>query len=114
MVAPYNDPSYGDVSFTLPATLVTSGVTTVVTTGGYFYGMIVHVISGYAEVFAYDNASTATGLTLGIECASAAVSQAPHLDIARYEHYTPVKFKKGITVSVTGTADAIMFYSPKG
>ena len=107
-------PTYYDIGYAIPSSTCTATLNVVCTTGGFYFGAALHVVSGYADLLVFDNASDTSGIVLGMECITASVPSGARVDVVQWEHRIPIKFDKGITVGITGTAKAVVFYSPKG
>jgi len=102
------DPFY-NVPYGLASVAISTTATTIITTtGGEFHGIAFVAGANACTIQVYDNASTLSGSLLGIFYVTATQGILPN-------QFNPVHFKKGITVSVTGTGGkGTVYYSPKG
>lgn len=98
-----------DVPYGLASVNITTGVTVVATTGGYYHGAsVVAGATAKATVKIYDNASTTSGNK--VDMFVVATDGDVWID-----KYIPVIAKSGLVVEATGTGmDGVIFFVPKG
>lgn len=98
-----------DVPYGLASADITTGLTIIATTAGYYHGA--SVIAGgtaKATIKIYDNASTTSGNKLDMFVVKTDGD-------VWIDKYIPVTAKNGMTVEATGTGmDGVIFFVPKG
>lgn len=103
------DSRFFDVSYGLASADITTGLTIIATTAGYYHGAsVVAGDTAKAVIKIYDNASATSGNRLDL------FKVATGGDVW-IDKYIPVIAKSGIVVEATGTGmDGIIFWVPKG
>ena len=98
-----------DVPYGLASADITTGLTIVATTGGYYHGAsAIAGATAKATIKVYDNASTTSGNRLDMFVVST------DSDVW-IDKYIPVIAKSGIVIEATGTGmDGVVFFVPKG
>ena len=98
------DASYFNVHYPVPSASLTTGNTSVTTTGGDYWGYAIQTTT--ATTITIYNSVTALGVIIDIATVTAST---------RVMNDTPVLARVGISVNLTGTGSkATIFYTPKG